>query len=102
MKPGPKLAAEAVDLVAVAEAGMAAAEVEGVAAIAVVVAAAAVAAAFVNIKIMQMTQAFKACVFVFRSDFALYTNSTFGLCGMIPALYPISRSLTTASLPSSP
>ena len=32
----------------------------------------------------------------------LYTNSTCGLCGIMPALYPISRSFTTALFPSSP
>jgi hypothetical protein len=31
-----------------------------------------------------------------------YTNSTAGLCGIIPARYPISSSFSTASLPSSP
>jgi len=82
-------------------------EAGGVAAIAAaVVAAVAVAAASANTKIVKKTQALglRLCLSNHKSpdqNFD-YTNSTFGLWGMMPALYPMSRSFTTASLPSSP
>ena len=94
MKPGPKPAAVvAAASVAVVAAGMAVVVEAGVAAIAavVVVAAVAVAAASANTKIVQnkKTQAQPASLVLDLRVLdigLLHTNSTFGLCGMMPAL----------------
>ena len=89
MKPVPKpAAAVAAASAAVAAADMGAAVEAGVAVIAAVVVAAVavVEAATANTKIVQnkKTQAQPASLVL---DFSLlHTNSTFGLCGMMPAL----------------
>src|SRR5471032_1801242 len=107
MKPGPKPAAQEeaeasvaveAEAEALAVAAVAAVAVVGVAATAVAVVVAAVSA---NTKTLQRVDEGPSCVSA-AGSVSTYTKSTAGLWGMIPARYPISRSLTTASLPSSP
>src|SRR5580765_61416 len=103
MKPALKPAAVAAVVSAVAAvvdlaAAAAVAAVAEIAAAVVVAAAAAVEAASANTKITNKKDAgFWPASLLLHLE-TNYTNSTLGLCGMIPMRYPMSRSFTTASL----